>query len=131
MRKGVKALSVLLLLCVLLGFTGCGDKDKILGKWKQSSYNSGYSELKDEFGEVEFSKNGKYNRISSYDHVGFSSNAPVEDGTFEIDDKNGRIMFYPDDGTYGKTCYTYSYSLTDEQLTIRSLNGSDIVYLKR
>ena len=29
MRKGVKAISVLLLFCVLLGFTGCNDKAKI------------------------------------------------------------------------------------------------------
>ena len=133
MRKGVKALSVLLLFCVLLGFTGCGDKDKIVGKWKQSSYNSGYSQLKDEFGELELTKKGKYNRISSYDHVGFSSNAPVENGKYELDTKNGRIMFYPDDGSYSSssTVYTYTYTLTEDQLTIRSLNGSDIVYLKR
>ena len=59
MRKGVKAISVLLLFCVLLGFTGCNDKAKIVGKWKQSNYNSGYSKLKDEFGELEFTKTGK------------------------------------------------------------------------
>ena len=133
MRKGVKAISVLLLFCVLLGFTGCGDKDKIVGKWKQSNYNSGYSKLKDEFGELELTKKGKYNRISSYDHVGFSGTAPVENGTFELDDKNGRITFYADDGTYGSSSngVTYSYSLSEDQLTIRTLNGDDIVYFKR
>ena len=131
MRKGVKALSVLLLFCVLLSFTGCGDKDKIIGKWKQSSYNSGYSVLKDEFGEVEFSKNGKYKKACSLDHVGFSNGSTYESGTFKIDDKAGQIMFYPDDGSYGSNCFIYSYSISSDQLTIRSLNGSDIVYLKK
>ena len=98
MRKGVKAISVLLLFCVLLGFAGCSDKDKIVGKWKQSSYNSGYSKLKDEFGELEFTKTGKYKRVSSNDHIGFSGAATAESGSFKIDDKNGQIMFYPDDG---------------------------------
>ena len=131
MRKGVKAISVLLLLCVLFGFTACGDKDKFVGKWKQSGYNSGYSKLKDEFGELEFTKTGKYKRVSSNDHIGFSGAATAESGSFKIDDKNGQIMFYPDDGTYGSTCFTYSYSISDEQLTIRTLNGSDIVYFRR
>ena len=130
MREGVKALSVLLLFCVLLGFTGCGDKDKILGRWKQSRYNSGYSKLKDEFGEVEFFKDGKYERLSSIEYVGFSG-AASETGTYKLDDKNGQIMLYPDDGSDGASFATYSYTLEDDQLTIRTLNGSDIVYFKR
>ncbi len=131
MRKGVKAISILLLFCVLLGFTGCNDKAKIVGKWKQSSYNSGYSKLKDEFGELEFTKTGKYKRVSSTEHVGFSGTAAAESGSFKLDEKAGQIMFYPDDGTYGSTCFTYTYSISDEQLTIRTLNGGDIVYFKR
>ena len=102
MRKGVKAISVLLLFCVLLGFTGCNDKAKIVGKWKQST-----------------------------EHVGFSGTAAAESGSFKLDEKAGQIMFYPDDGTYGSTCFTYTYSISDEQLTIRTLNGGDIVYFKR
>ena len=131
MRKGVKALSVLLLFCVLLGFTGCGDKQKLVGKWKQSSYNSGYSKLKDLYGELEFANNGTYKRVSSNEHIGFSGEATAESGSFKLDEKNGQLMLYPNDGTYGSTCLIYSYSVSSEQLTIRTLDGSDIVYFKR
>ena len=128
MRKGVKALSVLMLFCVLLGFTGCGDNSKILGKWKQSSFNSGYSKLKDEYGEIEFTNNGKYTRVSSYDHVGFSGAAASQSGSFQLDSKAHEIMLTPDDGS---TSLTLSYTISDDQLTIRTLDGSDIVYFKR
>ncbi|PWJ70879.1 hypothetical protein B0O40_0730 [Ruminococcaceae bacterium R-25] len=131
MRKGVKALSVLLLLCVLFGFTACGDKDKFVGKWKQFSYNSGYSKLKDEYGQLEFEKNGTYKRVSSTDHVGFSSSISAESGRYEVDDKEGHLLLYPDDGSYGKTVYTFTYSVSSDELTIRSLDGSDIVKFKR
>ena len=96
MRKGVKAISVLLLFCVLLGFTGCNDKAKIVGKWKQSNYNSGYSKLKDEFGELEFTKTGKYKRVSSTEHVGFSGTAAAGSGSFKLDEKAGQIREDPD-----------------------------------
>ena len=131
MRKCVKAISAILLICVMLGFTGCGDKDKFVGKWKQSSYNSGYSKLKDEFGQLEFEKNGKYKRVSSTEHVGFSSSISAESGKYQVDEKEGHLLLYPDDGSYGKTVYTYTYSVSSDSLTIRTLDGSDIVYFKR
>ena len=131
MRKGVKALSVLLLFCVLLGFTGCGDKQKLVGKWKQSSSNSGYSKLKDEYGQIEFEKNGTYKRVSSTEHVGFSSSISAESGRYKVDEKEGHLLLYPDDGTYGKTVYKFTYSVSSDSLTIRSLDGSDIVYFKK
>ena len=130
MRKGVKAISVLLLLCVLFGFTACGDKDKFVGKWKLSGYNSGYSKLKDEYGQLEFEKNGTYKRVSSTDHVGFSGSSFTESGKFEVDEKEGHLLLYPYDGTYGSTVYTFTYTVTADSLTIRSLDGSDIVNFK-
>lgn len=131
MKKGIKALSVLLLLCVLFGFTACGDKDKFVGKWKQSGYNSGYSKLKDDYGQLEFEKNGTYKRVSSTEHVGFTGGVSAESGRYKVEEKEGHLLLIPDDGTYGGTVYTFTYSVTDEQLTIRSLDGSDIVYFKK
>ena len=131
MKKGVKALSVLLLLCVLFGFTACGDKDKFVGKWRQSGYNSGYSKLKDEYGQIEFEKNGKYSRVSSTEHVGFSGATFAESGKYKVDEKEGHLLLYPDDGSNGKTVYTFTYSVSAEALTIRSLDGSDIVNFKK
>ena len=130
MRKGSKAISVLLLLCVLFGFTACGDKDKFVGRWRQSGYNSGYSKLKDEYGQIEFEKNGTYKRVSSTEFVGFSSSISAESGKYKVDEKEGHLLLYPDDGSNGKTVYTFTYTVSDEQLTIRSLDGSDIVNFK-
>ena len=60
MRKGIKVLSVLMLMCVMFSLTACGAA-KIVGTWAQKAEQPGTpNQLQNDFGEIQFNKDGTY-----------------------------------------------------------------------
>ena len=113
MSKGIKVLSVLMLMCVMFSLTACGAA-KIVGTWAQKAEQPGTpNQLQNDFGEIQFNKDGTYKRAGSTKHLGFGS-IYAEEGKYEYNVQKSVLLLYPElqngvvmDGTnkYSYMCY--------------------------
>lgn len=99
MRRSVKAVSVLILLCMVLSLSACG-AGKIVGVWSQSlnqpGGNTHPNQLQLDFGELEFSKDGTYKRVGSTKYLGFTGNVYAESGTYEYNVQKSVLVLVPE-----------------------------------
>ncbi len=113
MSKGIKVLSVLMLMCVVFSLTACG-VSKIVGTWSQSLNQPGNpNKLQNDFGELQFNKDGTYKRVGSTKYLGFGD-IYAETGKYEYNVQKSVLILTPElqngvvmDGTnkYSYMCY--------------------------
>ena len=95
MRKGIKVLSVLMLMCVMFSLTACG-VSKIVGTWSQSLNQPGNpNKLQNDFGELQFNKDGTYKRVGSTKYLGFGD-IYAETGKYEYNVQRSVLILTPE-----------------------------------
>ena len=94
MRRGIKVLSVLMLVCLVFTLTACGSS-KIVGNWVQTMDQPGKAnQLQNDFGEIQFNKDGTYKRAGSTKHLGFGG-VYAEEGTYDYDIQKSVLILTP------------------------------------
>lgn len=133
MRRSVKVLSVLMLLCVVMSLSACGGAN-LIGTWTQTLNQPGGTtnpnQLQLDFGELEFSKDGTYKRVGSTRYLGFGSNIYAESGTYDFNVQKSVLILTPDlqngvvlDGT---TKYTYMCYVDGNTMKIAMGDAGDV-----
>ncbi len=94
MRRGIKVLSVLMLVCLVFTLTACGSS-KIVGNWVQTMDQPGKAnQLQNDFGEIQFNKDGTYKRAGSTKHLGFGG-VYAEEGTYDYNIQKSVLILTP------------------------------------
>ena len=94
MRRGIKVLSVLMLVCLVFTLTACGSS-KIVGNWVQTMDQPGKAnQLQNDFGEIQCNKDGTYKRAGSTKHLGFGG-VYAEEGTYDYDIQKSVLILTP------------------------------------
>jgi hypothetical protein len=95
MRRGIKVLSVLMLVCLVFTLTACGNS-KIVGNWVQTVNQPGnVNQLQNDFGEIQFNSDGTYKRAGSTKHLGFGG-VYAESGTYDYNIQKSVLILTPE-----------------------------------
>ena len=125
----VRAVAAVLLLSLMLTLTACdgGEKKMIVGTWKPSPGSETELLGSTSSSVWTFNADGTYKEVETMNFIGTSTY--IHTGKYELNTKEHIMILTPDDGwhddTFGDQQYQYTYTLTNQYLTITTGLGTE------
>ena len=132
MKKGVKAISAVLVIFLMFALTACGGDDaqkRLIGTWKQNPGDAtSFMGLDPVSHYYVFNADGTY-KESGMENFSGKTYDYENTGKYKLDIEEGLLKLYPDDGwhddTFGDQEYAYKYTLTNDYLSITTGLGTE------